>query len=85
MGDLILEPSGKRPPVFMYSTQASVVIVNPPGTLAAPRTWVISARFAPFPPRRSRISADPSSKPNTHCFAVGLDGEVDSTLIPNGQ
>ena len=35
-----------------------IVIVNPCGT-GRPR-FVISARFAPFPPSRPRISLDPS-------------------------
>ena len=47
-------------PVVMYSTQASVVIVNPAGTRSAPSTRVISATFAPFPPSRSRMSREPS-------------------------
>jgi hypothetical protein len=47
-------------PVAMYARHASVVIVNPGGT-GSPR-FVISARFAPFPPRRYFISLLPSSK-----------------------
>ncbi len=43
-------PSGALPS-SMYARQASVLIVNPGGT-GNPR-FVISARFAPLPPRRS--------------------------------
>ena len=55
-------PSGSSRPAFMYVTQASVVIVKPAGTRSAPKIRVISATFAPLPPRRSRISRDPSAK-----------------------
>ncbi len=47
-------------PLRMYSTQASVVTVKPPGTGLGPSTWIISARFAPLFPSSSRISAEPS-------------------------
>src|SRR3954466_10919983 len=50
----------------MYATQASVVIVKPAGTRSAPRMRVISATFAPLPPRRSRMSREPSAKSYTH-------------------
>src|SRR3954447_6862276 len=49
----------------MYATHASVVIVNPAGTLSGPRIRVISATFAPLPPNRSRISREPSAKSYT--------------------
>ena len=54
-------PSGTSP-LFMYATQASVVIVKPAGTRSAPSTRVISATFAPLPPSRSRMSREPSEK-----------------------
>src|SRR3990172_7350117 len=54
-------PSGCRFSRLKYSTHASVVIVKPGGT-GMPRL-VISARSHPFPPRRSRIPADPSAFP----------------------
>src|SRR5665647_3438405 len=47
-------------PVVMYARQASVVMVNPGGT-GSP-SLVISARFAPLPPRRSLRSLLPSLK-----------------------
>ncbi len=47
-------------PLSMYSTQASVVTVKPPGTVSEPSTWIISERFAPLLPSSSRISAEPS-------------------------
>jgi hypothetical protein len=47
-------------PTARYARHASVVIVNPGGT-GSPR-FVISARFAPLPPRRSFMSFDPSEK-----------------------
>jgi hypothetical protein len=50
----------------MYSTHASVVIVNPAGTTSSPSTRVISATFAPLPPSSSRISREPSVKSYTH-------------------
>ena len=50
----------------MYSTHASVVMVKPAGTRSGPRTRVISATFAPLPPRSSRMSLDPSAKSYTH-------------------
>jgi hypothetical protein len=46
----------------MYATQASVVMVNPAGTLSAPGIRVISAALAPLPPSNSRMSRDPSAK-----------------------
>ncbi len=52
-------PSG-NPPLDRYVMQASVVMVNPGGTWR-PR-FVISARLAPLPPRRSFISLLPSWK-----------------------
>jgi hypothetical protein len=52
-------PSGK-PPELRYSLHASVVMVNPGGT-GRPR-FVISARLAPLPPRRSFMSLLPSRK-----------------------
>src|SRR5512136_1391148 len=55
--------------------QASVVMVNPPGT-GMPRR-VISCRLAPFPPRRFFCSARPSAfllpKKYTHFFAVAIE------------
>jgi hypothetical protein len=48
--------------VRMYSTQASVVMVNPAGTRSAPSTRVISATLAPLPPSSSRMSFEPSAK-----------------------
>jgi hypothetical protein len=42
------------------------VIVNPAGTRSVPRMRVISATFAPLPPRRLRISREPSAKSYTH-------------------
>ena len=48
------KPSGNSPPASMNSLQVLVVIVNP-GGMFIPRL-VISARFAPFPPRRAFIS-----------------------------
>ena len=50
----------------MYSTHASVVIVNPAGTRSAPSTRVISATLAPLPPSSSRMSFEPSAKSYTH-------------------
>lgn len=40
----------------MNATHASVMIVNPAGTISGPRMRVISATPAPFPPNTSRIS-----------------------------
>src|SRR5579864_611854 len=45
-------------------------MVNPGGTGSPAR--VISATPAPFPPRRSRIDALPSSNRYTHFLAAGL-------------
>ena len=56
-------PSGNFPPAFMNSLQVFVVIVNPCGMLR-PRL-VISARLAPFPPRRAFMSLFPSVKSYT--------------------
>ena len=42
-------------PLCMYARHASVVIVKPCGT-GRPKTVIISARFAPLPPRRSLYS-----------------------------
>ncbi len=50
-------PSGQAP-VRMVATHASVVTVKPSGTGTPMRS--ISATFAPLPPRRERMSADPS-------------------------
>jgi hypothetical protein len=62
-------PSG-NPPARMYSTHASVVIVNPAGTRSAPRIRVISATLAPLPPSSSRISREPSENSYTHLLAT---------------
>ena len=51
----------ERRPRFPYSAQTGVAIVKPGGTGTPMRA--ISARFAPFPPRSSRISAVPSTRP----------------------
>ena len=55
-----MSPSGILLPAAMYALQASVVIVKPGGT-GRPRL-VISARFAPLPPRRYFWSRLPSRK-----------------------
>jgi hypothetical protein len=52
--------SGGAPPRARNARHASVVIVNPGGT--GRPMFVISARLAPFPPRRSFISLLPSLK-----------------------
>ncbi len=52
-------PAGSRP-CFKYARQASVVMVKPGGTGNPNR--VISAKFAPFPPKRSAIVRSPSVK-----------------------
>ena len=54
-------PGGNFPCRFVDSTQASVVMVKPGGTRIF--RLVISARFDPFPPKRSFILADPSARP----------------------
>ena len=59
---LLGHPFGRGRPRFMYSTHASVVIVNPAGTRSAPSTRVISATLAPLPPSSARISREPSAK-----------------------
>src|SRR2546422_7264545 len=51
-------------PAFENALHATVVIVNPGGT--GRRKRVISARPAPFPPRRPRIFAFPSLKRYTY-------------------
>ena len=53
-------PSGHAPPPARYARQAPVVTVNPSGT-GSP-IEVISASSAPFPPRTSRMSLEPSAK-----------------------
>jgi hypothetical protein len=55
-------PSGGVRSARMYSTHASVVIVNPAGTRSGPSTRVISAMPEPLPPSSSRMSRDPSAK-----------------------
>ena len=59
-------PSGSAWSARMYSTHASVVIVNPDGTRSGPSTRVISATLAPLPPSSSRMSLEPSAKSYTH-------------------
>ncbi|MNY17958.1 hypothetical protein D3C86_1513070 [compost metagenome] len=53
-------PSGSFSPASTYWLQTRVVMVKPGGTGRPAR--VISARFAPLPPKRSRMVASPSSK-----------------------
>ena len=55
-----ISPSGMVFPAAMYALQASVAMVKPGGT-GSPRL-VISARFAPLPPRRYFWSRLPSRK-----------------------
>ena len=43
---------------FLYTTQASVVIVKPGGT--GNPIWTISARFAPLPPSKSDLLLSPN-------------------------
>ena len=54
-------PSGHLPPARREWTQAWVVTVKPGGT-GMPRL-VISASSQPFPPRRFRITDEPSARP----------------------
>ena len=54
-------PGGSLRPEAKYALQAAVVIVKPGGTGSF--AFVISARPAPLPPRRSRIFALPSALP----------------------
>ena len=63
-----ITPSGILLPELIYSMQVSVVIVKPGGT-GSP-AFVISARFAPFPPSKLRISALPSLKSHTRFCVV---------------
>ena len=46
---------------------ATLLIVKPAGTRSGPSTCVISARFAPLPPRSIRSSREPSAKSCSHC------------------
>ena len=57
-----IKPGGRALPPAMYALQASVVIVKP-GGVGSPAI-VISARPAPFPPRRSFIPPLPSAVPS---------------------
>ena len=75
-----INPSGTVRPVFMYCTQAVVVIVNPGGTGSPTR--LISARPAPFPPSTSRMEALPSSKSIVHVNSVRGIPEVFAMIIP---
>src|SRR5688572_14056482 len=56
-----INPRGSFWPRSLYSLHVSVVIVKPGGT--GRPMLVMSARFAPFPPSRSFISARPSPLP----------------------
>src|ERR1700690_4167224 len=58
--------------------QASVVIVNPPGT--GTPSWVISARPIPFPPRRSRPPSAGSSKSYTY-LVMSADVVIPLTMV----
>ena len=59
-GTVTIDESGNVPRC-RYSTQTEHAIVNPGGT-GTPR-FVISARFAPLPPRIIFMSRDPSARP----------------------
>ena len=63
-------PLGNLPPAAVDALHASVVMVKPGGTGSLAR--VISARPAPLPPSRSRISLLPSLNKYTHFLAAGL-------------
>ena len=70
-------------PAARNSRQAAVVTTKPGGTGSPIRA--ISARFAPFPPSRSRIDASPSAKCITHRVAGPVDTEgavVDDMRAP---
>src|SRR5450830_273858 len=71
--------SAASSPVVMYARQASVVMVNPGGT-GSP-SLVISARFAPLPPRRSLRSLLPSLKSYTYFATVCLSAARDACLV----
>ena len=57
-----------------YARHASVVIVKPGGT--GRPSFVISARLAPFPPRRSFMDLSPSEKSYTYLTIVVLNFRV---------
>ena len=62
-----------------YSRQASVVMVKPGGTGSPSLT--ISARFAPFPPRRSDCVRSPTENGNMKDLA--MPNSTFSTLVVN--
>src|SRR5207237_800051 len=74
-------------PLLRYSMHSLQAIVNPAGT-GTPR-FVISARFAPFPPRtlvRSRVpSADPLPKKKTDCATEALAAAAEAELLRVGR
>src|SRR3990172_2749170 len=75
-----ISPSGTVRPLFIYCTQALVMIVNPGGT--GRPTRLISERPAPFPPSSSRIDALPSSKSIVQVNSVRGIPEVFAMIIP---